>query len=542
MSKTQSIADYQGDGVTTTFTLPTGSFTNFKHLLVYVDGLYVKQVGNLATTVSISPAPVLNADIKVLGAVDYNEGANLVTDATGAVTGIYNTKDGSTISLGGGLSIIPPKATNIATRYWQTGSPNFHNALAAFFTGASTTNIYGHTNHFVELEGKYTDIRLIFANYSAVNQFTISGMCVASATDLSVDKKKDALFAAGNTTLAPVVVPVRTGAHPAIAFSNWLSIAAVERTDSATAPAGSKRSDGSLPYVLAVRTAQLLNDGTNMLDFTYMNRTGADWLTGRGQIWAAQSPAVASLNLTGAFGGGNAAGDQTSSTGYPVLAGVQYKVGDTIMTEFITGSSLSAANNDALRGLGYRCGLALSTKLKPIEIANFGMSSNASTNAQLGATYTIPLFTPTHVTHEFYNPNDIASGSMSQATFDNAVKTLTANRQKVFQAARAVGARPMQWDGIPRNATNTTSYYDAATDLIRLAGLANEATIPGYITVPLNAAMQDGAVPQRLKRVENGFALTETVDNLHLNGNGEVVKATTFTPYWQAEQTAYFSQ
>lgn len=112
MSKTQSVADYQGDGVTTSFTLPSGSFTNFKHLLVYVDGLYVKQVGNLATTISISPAPVVNADIKVLGAVDYNEGANLVTDATGTVTGIYSTKDGTTISLGGGSSTGITSITN----------------------------------------------------------------------------------------------------------------------------------------------------------------------------------------------------------------------------------------------------------------------------------------------------------------------------------------------------------------------------------------------------------------------------------------------
>lgn len=454
--------------------------------------------------------------------------------------------DGSTISLGGGssgISIIPPKPTNIATRYWQTGSPNFNASLAAFFSGASTTNIYGHSNHFIELEGKYTDIRLIFANYSTTNTFTISGMCVASAPELAVDKKKDSLFATGNTSLAAVVVPVRPGgqAHPTIAFSNWLSLAAVERTDSATAPAASKRSDGTLPYVLAVRTAQLLSDGASILDMTYMSRIGTDWLT-RGQIWAAQSPATASLNLTGAFTGTNAQYDQTSGIGVPIIAGVQYKVGDTIMTEFITGSSLSAANNDQLRGLGYRCGYALSTKLKPIEQANFGMSSNASTNAQLGATYTIPQFLPTHVTHELYNPNDIASGSMSQATFDTAANTLIANKQKVFQAARAVGARCMQWDGIPRNATNTTSYYDTATDIIRLKFLSDQALVPGAVTVPLNAAMQDGTNPQRLRRTDNGFPLTETVDNLHLNGNGEAVKATTFTPYWLAEQTAYFNQ
>lgn len=187
MSKTQSVADYQGDGVTTSFTLPSGSFTNFKHLLVYVDGLFVKQVGNLATTISISPAPVLNADIKVLGAVDYSPEGNLVTDATGTILGFYNPKDGTTLAMGGTGLIAKANSTmnvvpfGVAQLIDAADTGKYSTEIAAFGYGTNLRRLQEsgsicRASVNVDGTGASTTGRLYMAYYAQrVDQFSGSG-------------------------------------------------------------------------------------------------------------------------------------------------------------------------------------------------------------------------------------------------------------------------------------------------------------------------------------------------------------------------------
>lgn len=102
MSKIVSIADYFGDGFTTSFTLPSQNFTQYKHLLVYNNGLFVKQLGNTATVFAITPAPFDGDNIKVTGAVDFSPEVNLIVNNLGTPLGLVNPADPSQIVLGVG--------------------------------------------------------------------------------------------------------------------------------------------------------------------------------------------------------------------------------------------------------------------------------------------------------------------------------------------------------------------------------------------------------------------------------------------------------
>lgn len=471
--------------------------------------------------------------------------AKFVKDASGNVLGLFNPKDGSTISLGGS-SVKSPATKNIATRYWMTGTPNIHASLAAFFTGASASLPVGHVNHFIELEGKFKRVRLILANVSTTNVLTYQGFCVGVASDMATDKVKDNVFATGQI-VAGVTVPKPTGLNTVgLAFSDWVTIAAIPRTDQATAPAGSFRSDGSLPYILCVRSAQTLHDGTSLLDWTYSNRANPDWINGRGQVWAKTSIASAAMNLQGAFPGGGQAYPDSSivSSALPCIAGVQYECDDVIMTIMLGGDSTTASGGDGLRGVGMRAALPLSTAATPIETANFGMSTKNSTTYSAGAVYAMPFINPTHYVHALFSPNDTAGGAMTPTAFNAMTATMTANRQLAFAAARAVGAACLMWDGMPRSVSlaNSNSYYTLDNDTRRLAYIASEAKTGGMTPIFVNSAMWDGvSSPQKMRYATNGFANTETIDGLHINAFGEVPKAAAFTPVILAHKTAYFS-
>lgn len=427
-----------------------------------------------------------------------------------------------------------------ASRFWLSGGGTT-NSAGSIFQGESATLNVGTIQHVFELEGEFTEIQLILANQDSTDTQDYLGASMVAGTDMS-DKFANSLFsdasqvktfAFGQNGNPIITVPARVNQNNQLALSDWMPITAKQRTDSATASAASKRSDGSLPFLLYVRLAIPIfkSDGVTNRRATYINRTGADWATGRGQLWASSDVAAAPI-LTGAW---NSAKTFSSSNegfiNYAILAGVRYKSKGKIMTVMAGGSSFTSGGSDNLKShTGVQRGFQdASTAAAPVESVNYGMATNTADNASIGMIYALPIIKPTHVCWEYANPNSVGSWGSTQTSADGIESNLELRRQQVFTAAQNVGAVPFVVNGTPRNTDATTSYFTAAQDGYRLAALAR-LNGRGFAVADINAAVQDGTSPQRLKRTENGFAVDETGDFLHPNTAGYLKWATAVTP------------
>lgn len=451
--------------------------------------------------------------------------------------------DGEAIqSAMGGVQLgSPAQVTSEAARMWLSGGGT-ENGANSVFQGESPTLNVGTVQHVIELEGEFTEVQLILANMASGDTQDYLGASMVAGTDLS-DKAGNSLFsnpaevktfAFGQGANPIISVPARTSPNSQLRLSDWMPIAAKTRTDSATASAASKRSDGSLPFLLYVRLAVPIfqADGTTPRRSTYLNRTGSEWATGRGQLWASSDVGSAPI-LSGAWNAARVFSSENSGfQNYPILAGVRYKAKGKVMTIMAGGSSFTSGGSDDQKShTGVQRGFQdASTAAQPVESVNYGMATNTADNAALGMQYALPFIKPTHVCWEYANPNSVGAWGSSQVNADAIEANLELRRQDVFTAAAAIGAVPFVINGTTRNTDATTSYFTAAQDGYRLAALGRLVG-RGFAVADINAATQDGASPQRLKRTENGFPANETIDFLHPNTAGYVkwavpVKAT----------------
>ena len=377
--------------------------------------------------------------------------------AVGPVNIVETFADSTTKTWTGALTTSTVR--NTATRFWLSGGGTVNNAISAFQGESATLNI-GTIQHCIEVEGKPTRVRLILVNQDDTDTQDYLGASMVASPSLD-DKFQDALFASptifdfGQNGNPIITVPPRTGGQQNnnIRFSDWKLFVAVERTDSATAPAGSKRSDGTLPYLMYVRLAVPIfaADGTTSRRITYHNRTGAEWATGRSQIWASSDVGTAP-KLTGAWN--SAKSFSASNEGfinYAILAGVEYEYeGGKIITVMACGSSYTSGGSDDLQShsgvlRGFR---AASTKAQPVESINYGMATKPVLEARQAFDSAIAAgLQPTHLEWEYANPNSCGKWGSTESAAQGIENDLETARLAVFASAQNAGVVPFVING-----------------------------------------------------------------------------------------------
>ncbi|MES3054901.1 hypothetical protein O6V14_04595 [Sphingomonas faeni] len=531
-----------GGGVTPTPTpTPTPSNLTVANNPSFVGSPYSSQVSGKSAGSTFSLAGAGAAGLNVAGSTISG-----TPTTVGPVNLVENFGDGSTKTWTGALTTSPVR--NTATRFWLSGGGTTNNAISAFQGESSTLNI-GTIHHCIEVEGKPTRVRLILANQDDVDtQDYLGASMVASPsmwnnTTNQADMRQDTLFANptifdfGQNGNAIISVPPRTNnqQNNNLRFSDWKPFVAVERTDGATAPAGSKRSDGSLPYLMYVRLAVPIFavDGTTSRRITYFNRTGAEWATGRAQLWAS-SDVGSTAKLTGAWNSAKGfAASNEGFTNYAILAGVEYEYeGGKIITVMACGSSYTSGGSDDLQShSGVQRGFwASSTKAQPVESINYGMATKPVLEARQAFDSAIAAgLKPTHLQWEYANPNSCGKWGSTEGASQSIENDLETARLAVFASAQNAGVVPFVINGTPRNDDTTagltttqraqTSNFTLTSDTFRLAALGR-LNNRGFLVADINTPTQDGASPQRLKRTENGFAVNWTNDFIHSNGLG----------------------
>jgi len=520
--------------------------------------------GVIDATESISSTPLFPQQITFAAFSAAQASGSLDTSAMYDVDGSlyrYNRVSGTWESVGSDA----PKPTNIGIRYIGGGSPNVFNG-STIYTGASFTRTQGLTSQAFEVEGEFEEVEFLISNQSNTTSLYIDGMnCTAGDGDFTGNKAQNTGFASAVPVTfdggsATVVLAARSsgtgGNSPNQKWSDKIRLSSVPRTDQLTAPAGTFRADGTLRPAIYCRVNHKLNDGVSAnYQVTGLDRSGAGWLTEGGLVYAGNADALTSANATtqmtaawesilesGAVARGFF-GQNSGFRGYPVILGVRYTCRNRVMTVMYSGSSLTQSSSLSLRkngGFSMRAALLESTAARPIETISYGMSSNTSTNAAIGALYGLGFFSPTHFVQELYNPNDIASGSLSVANMNAAFSTLRYNMLRVFNRVRELGGHCSFWNGYPRS-TGTSSYYTAGNDLLRLQFIAEEvARLYPVPYVNANDVVKDTSAPQRLQSASIGFNPYST-DGLHIIDAGDDAILPVHREHLRKLAAAYFS-
>ncbi len=411
--------------------------------------------------------------------------------------------------------------SNWGTRIATLGS-TFPNSPSSIFLGGTFLDDGTDlgTEHVAIEVGEYEAVQLIYQNSSTTTPMIITGSRALAAADYS-DKVQDAGFAG-----TPVTVTFNGGATSAVIppglqsnllFSDPIPLSSVPRSDVV----------GGLPALFA-RTRFALPQGTNSLT-TSWEPTGADWTSGS-RLWF----------QAGAYGDRltSPLGRTPAATGRRILVGIRYLSPYKVMTIAVSGTSLTNNNTNTLArqpgGWHHRAAVALSTPTRPIEIANFGFSTQTSTQYRANFERLCQQVAATHYLIEGASVNDMAVGesAWSTASTDTNLRNVMACIQR---AQRLWRARIGIWNGYPRSGLTVNS------DNRRLAYLAKIATL-GYDFVDTNSLVNDGLSPQNWQSVAGGFPADLSGDNLHPNEAGDLVVTNGgFQPLFASWAADYFT-
>lgn len=422
-----------------------------------------------------------------------------------------------TMPFGGGVA----PASNWGTRIITLGS-TFPNSPAGIFAGGTflDNGSDSGTEHAAIEVGEFTAIRLIYQNASANTPLIIKGSRGVAAADFS-DKVQDAAF----TASAPVITfnggspdaYLPPGWQPNLLFSDPIQVSSIPRSDI----------PGEDPAFF-VRTEFALPQGTSSVISSW-DPSGTDWTNGKRKWFTA-----------GAYGNKltSALGRTPTATGRRVLVGIQYLSPHKVMTVAVSGTSLTNNNTNTLArqpgGWHHKAAVALSTPTRPIEIANFGFSTQTSTQFRSNFERLCPQIKANHYLIEAASVNDM--GTSDTAWADSSTKTALANVTACIELAQRLwGARIAVWNGYPRGTLTVNS------DTRRLSYLAKLEAL-GYDFVDTNSLVSDGLSPQNWQSVAGGFPADLSGDALHPNEVGDTLVATQgFQPLFQKWADQYFT-
>jgi lysophospholipase L1-like esterase len=444
---------------------------------------------------------------------------------------ILVSRDGENILQGRASDITARLEGSSAVSNWGTriitlGS-TFPNAPNSIFLGGTflDNGTDSGTEHVAIEVGEFTAIRLIYQSASNTTPLIIKKTRVVAAADYS-DKVQDAAFAA-----SPVVGTYNGGAAGAYAppglqsnlvISDVIPITSVPRSDI----------PGEPPAVF-IRTEFDLPQGANSVISSW-DSSGTDWTSGDRKWFTA-----------GAYGDKttSALGRTPAATGRRILVGIQYLSPYKVMTVAVSGTSLTNNNTNTLArqpgGWHHRVAAALSTPTRPIEIANFGFSTQTSNQFRANFERLCQQIPATHYLIEGASVNDMSTGesAWSLAATDNCLRNVLAC---IERAQRLWKAKVGIWNGYPRG-SNSNGGLTVNSDTRRLAYLAKLETL-GYDLVDTNSLVTDGLSPQDWQSVAGGFPADLSGDDLHPNEAGDLRVATLgFQPLFERWASHYFT-
>lgn len=430
---------------------------------------------------------------------------------------------------GGAASISGGAVSNWGTRIVTLGS-TFPNSPASIFLGGTflDNGTDNGTEHVAIEVGEYDAIQLIYQNSSTTTPLIIKGARAVAAADYS-DKVQDAAFSA-----SPVVVTFNGGATGAylppgpqsnLLFSDPIALSSIPRSDV----------PGALDAFFA-RTEFDLPQGSESLISSW-SAVGSEWESGS-RLWY----------QAGAYGNKltSALGRTPSPTGRRVMVGIRYLSPYKVMTVAVSGTSLTNNNTNTLArrngGWHHKVAVALSTPTRPIEIANFGFSTQSSSQFRANFERLSQQVAATHYLLEGASVNDMSTGENAWSTV--ATNNCLRNNMTCLEIAqRLYKARIGIWNGYPRS-TNGSGGVSALTlnsDNRRLAFLAKLATL-GYDFVDTNSLVGDEQSPQSWQTVAQGYPSDLTDDGLHPNEAGDLIVATQgFQPLFERWANDYFT-
>jgi lysophospholipase L1-like esterase len=199
-----------------------------------------------------------------------------------------------------------------------------------------------------------------------------------------------------------------------------------------------------------------------------------------------------------------------------VPVAVQYYARTKGVTLAVHGDSITAGahSTSGFAGWPFLSAMALSTPARPIQLFNQGHGGQRGPNFYLNALTTIPATRPDVVTIATWTPNDGGTQEAADIAFRNAMH--------VVEVARQYGAVPILITPIP------CVSYTVAQDTVRMTAVtrAREAEAAGILVCDMNAAMTDGASPQRIPA-------DLCTDGVHPNDAGYSVMAAAFEPVFK---------
>lgn len=461
-----------------------------------------------------------------VGGLTSDGGPEFVLSADGrTVTGILNP-DG-TVSV---FKRESPAESNWGTRIITLGS-TFPNAPNSIFLGGTflDNGTDTGTEHVAIEVGEFTAVQLIYQAASGTTPLIIKGSRVVAAADYS-DKVQDAAFAAtsvvGTYAGGSAGVYAPPGVQSNLVFSDIIPITSVPRSDIPGAP-----------HALFIRTEFEFPQGASSLISSW-DPSGTDWTDGERKWFTA-----------GAYGNKltTALGRTPAATGRRVLVGIRYLSPYKVMTVAVSGTSLTNNNTNTLNrqpgGWHHKAAVALSTPTRPVEILNFGFSTQTSTQYRENFERLCQQVSATHLLIEGASVND--NGTGESAWSDTSANTNLRNVLSIAERGQRLWrAKIGFWNGYPRGTPGNPSLsaLTVNSDTRRLAYLEKLATL-GYDFIDTNSLVTDGNLPAAFQTVAGGFPADLTgTDAIHPNEAGDLVVAEQgFIPLIQKWADEYFN-
>jgi lysophospholipase L1-like esterase len=357
------------------------------------------------------------------------------------------------------------------------------------------------------LEAPTERIRIGILNSVAADLVNVRVRVTATDTMLGMNTSlAGTLSGSVSVVSAAFTAAAGTDVHaPTVTWSEWLSVAGLDRIDGGTLPA----------YMIAVEIPGSGNANRPAYDGT----SRANWedpAATNGRPWKQRGDAV-----LGATNNNDGTSTAFFEDGVPIIIEYMPRFGAVPLTLTCFGDSITEGAGAALRGYGwpYMLQAALSTPQRPIEICMLAASSASPTNIATRAEAMCPALKPELVLLQAHSPNAITAPTF---TWNSTARSRLRQFQAALQACSAVDASVVLFSGVPMVSQpgepaggNKALDVEGAEALNRYMGLVLSSpwpTIDGYtpLSGPSNA---EGQVT---------FGLGMTSDGIHPSEAGHL--------------------
>jgi lysophospholipase L1-like esterase len=399
---------------------------------------------------------------------------------SGGVRATKNPLTGGIVVSSGGSADLASSIATLGIRPQNIGT-RVENAQALSLANAS-----GRTFHEVySIEVGCDAVRFIFMNSQTSGTYTVGPVKCCSVANISSDQNQNGAtwtnvtFAGAST----VVVPNATDANnPVIAFSDWIPLSSVGRTND---PSGLNKPVILVRSYFPNTTANVTSTGPGL------NHPTSGYAAPDGRVYIQRTQgAVDGVTTLANF-------TQTSNGGNGGTLGLQYSARGKLLQLYAFGDSITAGQKgrDPQYGWLSRLRNNISFSSAPVEVANFGWSGQTTTRFSARAAYVLPQMPVGALLYPTFSPNDNAT--LTQAV----INTMMVNLQTVLRAAFAANITPILWTSLPYAASTATT-------------CTNTYSTPGINTI----------TPVSMSGISNG-----TPVRLDLGANQEVVMASNVT-------------